>query len=500
MTTRKTKASSDGGEVRLILGDQLLSVPTAAGERAIMIEHPELCTHFRYHKKKIVLFLTAMRDYADALRSCGVAVHYVELPQAKTKSYMEELQRVLEKERIQKIWLHQPADRFFTRGLQSLPVSVRIEANPVFLNTDADFRDYLGEVKKPFMKTFYERARRRHRVLVDAAGKPLGGKWSFDEDNRKPYPKAGLQIPSLPPVRVSPHLKTVEALVEAQFPDHPGEARGLWLPTTREGALQWLQNFIVHRLERFGPYEDAIAQDEAFLYHSTLSPLINMGLLTPKEVLAAVLKAFEKGKADMPSVEGFVRQLIGWREFIKGVDTEFGETQEKSNFWGHQRKMGPSWYSGSTGIDPVDQVIKRVLKFGYCHHIERLMVLSNVMLLAEIHPRQVHRWFMEMFLDSADWVMGPNIYGMGQFSDGGIFATKPYIGGSNYILKMSDYKKGPWCEVLDGLYWSFISKHKKFYAQNPRMSVMVKALDKLDPVRRKRIFDLAERFREGMET
>jgi len=281
------------------------------------------------------------------------------------------------------------------------------------------------------------------------------------------------------------------ALVEEFFPDHPGSTEGCWLPATREGARRWLKAFIENYFVQFGPYEDAITPRDPFLFHSVLSPLINTGLLTPQEVLDGVL---DQRGIPLNSMEGFVRQVMGWREFIRGIDECFGEKQAKSNFFKHKRKLTQSWYTGETGIVPLDDVIQKVMTYGYCHHIERLMVVSNCMLLCEIDPKEVYRWFMELFVDSADWVMGPNVYGMGQFSDGGIFATKPYICGSNYLLKMSSYKKGEWCTALDGLYWRFVDKHRAFFAKQPRLNMMTKTLDKMDGDRKNELFASAEAF------
>jgi len=270
-------------------------------------------------------------------------------------------------------------------------------------------------------------------------------------------------------------------LVRKRFSSHPGAVDDFQYPVNRQQALKWLENFLVERATKFGPYEDAIHSQHPFLFHSLLSPLMNLGLLTPHEVVESAVKIFEKQKAPIVSIEGFVRQVLGWREFVRGIYRNFSDLQETKNFWGHQRKLNPCWYDGTTGIPPLDDCIRKVQRFGYAHHIERLMVVSNLMLLSEIHPHEAHRWFMEMFIDSADWVMGPNVYGMGLFSDGGVFATKPYICGSNYLLKMSNYPKGDWCQVVDALYWNFILKHKAFFAKNPRLSMMAKMLEKKTP-------------------
>ena len=230
----------------------------------------------------------------------------------------------------------------------------------------------------------------------------------------------------------------------------------------------------------------------ATVFHSLLSPCINLGLLTPAEVVEKVVAHADD--APMQSVEGFVRQVIGWREFVRGVYREYGEQQDTSNFWSHEREFTASWYEGTTGIVPLDDTVKTAWRMGWTHHIPRLMVLGNLMTLCEIRPSSAHSWFMEMYVDSSEWVMGPNVYGMGLFSDGGTFATKPYICGSNYLLKMSDYPKGDWCDTVDGLYWRFIDKHRAFFADNPRLALMPRALDRLSSERRERIFAAAERF------
>jgi deoxyribodipyrimidine photolyase-related protein len=279
--------------------------------------------------------------------------------------------------------------------------------------------------------------------------------------------------------------------VRREFPDHPGDPDDFWLPTNRKQALAWLDDFLEYRFADFGPYEDAIHSEHAIMNHSVLTPALNLGLLTPDEVVEKALA--HKDLVPLASLEGFVRQVIGWREFVRGIYRGYPD-QGETNFWNHTRKLGATWYTGETGLEPLDLAIKRTLKRGYNHHIERLMVIGNVMLLCEVHPKEAHRWFMELYVDSSDWVMGPNVYGMSQMSDGDVFATKPYICGSSYILKMSDLKKGFWCDIMDGLYWRFIERHRDYFARNPRLAVMPKALDRLDPERKKRIFAAAEAF------
>ncbi|MEM9340197.1 MAG: FAD-binding domain-containing protein, partial [Bacteroidota bacterium] len=242
-----------------------------------------------------------------------------------------------------------------------------------------------------------------------------------------------------------------------------------------------------------GPYEDAIDKDHTFIFHSVLSPYLNLGLITPDEIIDKALEFAGEKDTHFPSVEGFVRQIIGWREFIRGIYHEYDD-QLNINYFDHHRKMKPCWYNGTTGIPAIDDSICKALKYGYTHHIERLMVLGNVMLLCELAPDEVYRWFMEMYVDSADWVMAPNVYGMSQYADGGTFATKPYIGGANYIKKMSNYGAGEWETVINGLYWRFIDQNRDTFAKNQRMSMMVSTLKKMDEMKRSKLFQAAASF------
>ncbi|MCC6137730.1 MAG: hypothetical protein IT287_03805 [Bdellovibrionaceae bacterium] len=255
----------------------------------------------------------------------------------------------------------------------------------------------------------------------------------------------------------------------------------------RPSAKKWLMQFFKEKLSEFGPYEDALATHSDFVFHSVLTPFLNTGLRTPRAVVREALKFSEKEKIPMASLEGFVRQVIGWREFIRGIYQNYSEQQDKENFWNHTRELSPVWYQGGSNLPQLERTLQKVFKFSYCHHIERLMVLGNLMLLLEVQPASAHRWFMEMFIDSSDWVMGPNVYGMALFSDGGIFATKPYICGSNYWRKMSKEPAGDWCDGVDGLYWKFIDKHRDFFSKNPRLSMMVRSFDKLTSDRKTKI-------------
>jgi deoxyribodipyrimidine photolyase-related protein len=286
----------------------------------------------------------------------------------------------------------------------------------------------------------------------------------------------------------------LKAIIESKFANHPGQMNHVWMPLNRRDALEQIDYFLAVKFENFGIYEDAILQNDTFMFHSALSPSLNMGLITPVDIIDKVLAYTEKQDVPINSVEGFLRQIIGWREFIRGVYQHHGESQLESNFFNFSGSLNASWYSGETGIPPLDDAITFSNQYGYTHHINRLMVISNLMTLCEVHPKEVYRWFMEMYVDSSEWVMTPNVFGMGTFADGGIFATKPYICGSNYILKMSDYKKGDWCHTVDGLYWRFVSRNLGLLKNNPRLSFMRKTLENMKDERRVLIFDAAEDF------
>ncbi len=482
----------------VILGNQLFPhehLPSPDDARVFMAEDLGLCTYVRHHQQKIVLFLAAMRSYADALKSAGYEVHYEHLDSQDTSSYEAKLKKQLRATDTGQLLHFEIEDKAMEKRLIEFAASEDLERqelqSPMFLSTRDDFAAFAKDSKRLLMGEFYKQQRRRHGILVDDAGQPRGEQWSFDADNRKKLPK-NVEPPSVDWAASTEHVKQVSELVASEFADHPGNASEFRWPTTREQALRFLDQFVEDRLEQFGPYEDAITTRSATVFHSVLSPCMNLGLLTPAEIVDKVMARADE--IPLPSLEGFVRQVIGWREFVRGIYRTYGDEQDRSNFWSHERELTAAWYDGTTGIPPLDDTIQTVQKLGWAHHIPRLMVLGNLMTLCEIRPRVAHDWFMEMFIDSSEWVMGPNVYGMGLFSDGGIFATKPYICGSNYLLKMSDYKKGAWCDIVDGLYWRFIDKHREFFAQNPRLALMPRALDRLDADRRSRIFDAAEGF------
>ncbi len=482
----------------LILGNQLFSpkyFEKFKDHTFYMAEDYNLCTYEKHHKLKILLFLSSMRSFRDELKSKNFRIIYDDINSKFKISYEKKIEKIIKEKKIKQVSFFEIEDKPFEKKILSLlkkkDVNVNQINSPMFLTTRIEFKNYLSKYKKPFMANFYKIIREKLNILMDKNGKPKGNRWSFDEENRKKLPK-DLKLPSISKFEDSKHTNNLKKFIDLNFKNHPGNTKNFWFPTTRQDAHKRLDEFLKERIKLFGDYEDAVSDKSNTMFHSALSPTINLGLITPEELLFKLKKI--ENKVPINSFEGYIRQIIGWREFMRGIYQNFDDKLDKTNFFNHKRKMKKSWYEGTTGLDPLDFSIKNAEKFGWSHHIERLMILSNIMNLCEIHPKQVYKWFMEMFVDSSEWVMSPNVYGMGLFSDGGIFATKPYICGSSYFLKMMHFKKGQWCDVMDGLYWKFIDKNKKFFLKNPRLAMMVRVFEKMNKERKLRIFKAANNF------
>ncbi len=481
----------------LILGNQLFPQKYLSKYKNLtifMCESFDLCTFQKHHKLKLILFLSSMRSYSDQLKKNKFKVNYIDLNKDFKISYEKKLENFIKKYNYKELISFEIEDKFFEKKISSLCKKNKIKLtfiqSPMFLNSRDEFKNYLSKTKKPFMANFYKIARAKTDILMEN-NKPKGGKWSFDEDNRKKLPK-DIKIPEMITAIETKHTKVLKQQIENIFKKHPGEVDNFWLPTTYDDAVKWLDYFIMKKFNLFGDYEDAVDTNNNFLFHSALSPMINLGLLTPELIIERVKKVENKIKIN--SYEGYIRQIIGWREFIRGIYQNYNQQLEENNFFQHKNSLTSKWYDGTTGLDPLDHSIKNAQKYGYTHHIERLMVLCNIMNLCEIKPNEVYNWFMEMFVDSSDWVMSPNVYGMGLFSDGGIFSTKPYICGSSYIMKMMNFKRGNWNDIMDGLYWRFINKNRKFFQSNPRLNMMVNIYDKMNSERKKNIIKKANQF------
>ncbi len=458
----------------------------------VMVEDESICRRRPYHQQKLGLVISAMREHANQLKRAGFTVNY--FPLARNHSISTAVEQTAAAVGARQLITFEITDRNLCAVLQRLCAKLDLHwhtlPDPGFLTSRSQFADFASGKTRLRMSSFYQDQRRRLQVLLEPDNTPVG-RWSFDEDNRKRLP--GHQaVPDIPQVKHSQTTASALKEVAMRFHDHPGNAADLWMPTTRRGSLHRLKAFIEDRLIGFGTYEDALSQRSRTLFHSTLSPLINLGHLTPDEVLHKVMQASER--VPINDLEGFVRQLIGWREFMRGVYDCFGHQLRSANTRSQNRGLARCWHTAATGIPPLDRAIKTQHQLAWNHHIERLMVIANIMNLCEIHPRAVYEYFMANYLDAYDWVMEPNVYGMGLNSEGGVFATKPYICASNYLLKMSDHKRGDWCDIVDGLYWRFIARHRNSIQRNARMANAARALDRLDNKRRTRITAAAERF------
>jgi len=452
-------------------------------EKVYLVEDRRFFTSYDFHKKKLVLHRASMKVFAEE-----IGAEYLEVD--------EGLETVFEKE--DKIKLFEPVDHKVEERLDSLEKEFGTEKEiletPMFLSSMEWNREYFRE-HEYFQLAYYKQQRKRFDILVDKDGKPEGGKWSFDPENRKKLPKEK-QTPEVPEFG-NRHVEEAKEYVSRNFPDNPGSVDGFFYPITHEEARENLERFLEERLEEFGAYQDAIDKELKFGYHSLLSSSLNIGLLTPEEVVDMALQKHQEKSYPMNSLEGFLRQIIGWREYIRALYELEGEKMRSRNYFGCENRLPEQFYTASTGIPPVDVSVENALENAYCHHIERLMVLGNTMLLLEIDPDDVYRWFMEMFIDSYDWVMVPNVYGMSQYSDPRIM-TKPYISSSNYINKMSHYEGGDWEDIWDGLYWSFIEKHREKIAQNNRMKMMVSTLDRMDEETLEKHRENADEFKSSL--
>jgi len=455
---------------------------------------------FNFHKQKIAFHRASMKFYENYLRSKKIKVIYIDsfnkladvrklIPFLKTNGV-----NALEYIDTTDYWLEQR----ISKACKAHNVEIYKNHTPLFLNSAEENAVYFSDKKRIFQTDFYKHQRISRNILLEKQQKPFGGKWTYDDENRLKYPKG--KIP--PKINfLNPNTFYSEALSYTQkyFPDNYGNLNSNFIyPTTYAESKSWLNNFFKTRFSEFGVYEDAILSNENILHHSVLSPVMNAGLITPQFIIDEALRYAGNNEIPLNSLEGFIRQIIGWREFIRAVYELKGSEERTKNYWGFTRKIPPAFWNGTTGIEPLDITIKKVLETGYCHHIERLMVLGNFMLLSEFDPDEVYLWFMELFIDAYDWVMVPNVYGMSQFADGGLMATKPYISGSNYLMKMSDYKKGEWQKVWDGLFWRFMHTHRDFFLQNPRLGMLVRSYDKMPDIKQNTHLNNAEQYLKSL--
>jgi deoxyribodipyrimidine photolyase-related protein len=451
---------------------------------------------YNFHKSKLMFHRASMRYYASYLQSHHIKVKYIE--SNDDHSDIRKLIPFLKSIGIDELAYIATTDNWLehriNKACEKANMFYHKQETPMFLNTTEFNFDFFKNRKRMFQTDYYKHQRVIRKILVENDNSPAGGKWTFDDENRLKYPK-GKVPPQLATLKKNEYYVEAEAYIEKHFPNNYGIANpSIIYPTTFEESKAWLHHFFETRFTDFGAFEDAIVSKESILHHSVISPMLNVGLLTPDFILNETIAYANKYNIPLNSFEGFVRQIMGWREFIRAVYDLKGSEERTINFWKFKRKIPKSFWNGTTGILPVDTTIKKILETGYCHHIERLMVLGNFMLLCEYDPNEVYVWFMEMFVDAYDWVMVPNVYGMSQFADGGIMATKPYISGSNYLMKMSNYPKGEWQQIWDSLFWRFMHVHRDFFLQNPRLGMLVKSFDKMSIDKKNDLIHSAENY------
>lgn len=461
----------------------LLNHIDAKRDKVFLIEDSLYFDQYNFHKLKIELHKRTMSFYASYLKDKGYKVHTCKKLEDCIKS----------SEKIEMILTYDVVDNYLEKKIQKFcgahSIHLQVFDTPMFLTTNAQIDEYLALPKNQnnqkrafFMKNFYEWQRKRLNTLIDNDGGPVGGKWSFDEDNRKKVPKDL----DLPDDLVSPLYKG------DNFP----------YATDFKEAKKCLQHFLKTKLVNFGPYEDAILEKENVLFHSVLTPYLNIGLLTPEEVIKETLKYAEKNDVPLNSLEGFIRQIIGWREYMRMVYIKLGSKIRNGNYFKAKKKIPYTFWTGKTGILPVDNTIQKLISTAYTHHIPRLMIMGNFMNLCGFDPDEVYRWFMEMYIDSYDWVMVPNVYSMALYADGGMITTKPYISGSSYILKMSDFKRSSeeksWNKIWDALFWSFVGKHFDKLKSEGRLGFIGIQYMKMSAKDRHKHDALAKEFLEGL--
>ncbi|PVA10507.1 cryptochrome/photolyase family protein [Pelagivirga sediminicola] len=498
----------------LVLGDQLsegLSALGAARKDCDIIVMAEVASETEYvphHPKKIALVLAAMRHFAETLRDQGWTVAYTRLDEDENSgSITGELLRRADAHGADEVIVTRPGEWRLVQDLDDMPLKVTQLPDDRFIASLDEFDAWASDRKELRMEYFYREMRRKTGLMMED-GDPAGGQWNFDHDNRKP---AKTDMLRSAPMQFTPDDMTEEVLrlVEDRFGDNFGALRPFHFAVTRGQALRALDHFVKHLLEGFGDYQDAMLQDDRFLHHSLLSPYINLGLLGPLEVCRRVEQAWKDGAVPINSAEGFIRQIIGWREYVRGIYFREGPDYTSRNILRHERALPWMYWGGETKMNCVRHAVAQTRDEGYAHHIQRLMVTGNFALLAGIAPAELHEWYLSVYVDAYEWVEAPNTIGMSQWADGGIIASKPYVSSGNYINKMSDYcgdcaysvteKTGETSCPFNTLYWYFLDRHRQRFEGNHRMGMIYSTWDKMEAGKRRDILDTAKAFLQRMD-
>ena len=499
--------------LRLVLGDQLshnlsaLADIDLAHDIVLMMEVLQECTYVPHHKQKIVLVLSAMRHFAAELRQKGVRVDYIRLDDPENGGdFTKEIGRALVRHKITHIIVTEPGEWRVQEMVQAwsnlFKIKIEIRTDNRFFATHEYFSNWTKGRKHWRMEHFYHEMRREHQLLMDG-DKPVGGSWNFDSENRKRLP-TGMTPPSRKRFTPDSITRDVMTLVTKIFPKNFGSMDSFSWPVTRAQALEALNDFIENSLPFFGDYQDAMKTQTPFLYHSLLAPALNLGLLSPREVCEVAENAWRNNNAPLNAVEGFVRQIVGWREYVRGVYWSLMPTYANVNSLSASRPLPDFFWTGKTDMHCLEETIASTIHHAYSHHIQRLMLTGNFALLAGIAPREIERWYLAVYADAFEWVEMPNTLGMAVFADGGRMASKPYAASGAYIDRMSDYckacaydvkkKNGDGACPFNRLYWAFLIRNKSRLSDNARMAMPYRTLAKWDIKRQKEILDDAENY------
>ena len=488
----------------LVLGDQLsiglhgLRKADKTRDHIVMAEVDAEATYIPHHPKKIAFTFMAMRNFAQKLRDDGWTVHYTKLEDPEnTQSITGELIRRASQTGAVGVVVTEPGEWRLIDALTDLHLKMHMLSDDRFIASHADFDSWAEGRKQLRMEYFYREMRRKTGLLM-GGDKPAGGKWNYDHDNRKPAPD---DIKHDGPLRFEPDQEVLD-FVAARYGDNFGDLTPFWFATTERDAQASLDHWVTHGLPHFGDYQDAMITDQPFMYHAIIGLYLNAGLLDPLKVCQQVEAAYHSGHAPLNAVEGFIRQIIGWREYVRGIYFREGRDYTARNELDHQRDLPPLFWGKPTKMHCMDQAVEQTKAEAYAHHIQRLMVTGNFALLAGVDPAQVHEWYLAVYADAYEWVEAPNVIGMSQFADGGIVASKPYISSGNYIHKMSNYcgscsyrvqdKVGADACPFNLLYWHFLDRHRDRFAGNPRMGNMFRVWDRMDADKRATVLSLAE--------